>query len=195
MTRHRVEERSGIILIYDTEHEEYQDTPGAHADYPWVVASWHGYCVESLSGDYWEIHDWQRKKANHLCNLLNSAVNITAVKARVAELEKAQAWHPELVLVEDRGSGMSAVQTLRAQTMLPILGVPAVKSKVERAQTITGLCEARRVIIPPTEWGDVLLDELLRFPTAKHDDQVDAFVYAVQRAGNLTAGAASVTPY
>lgn len=108
---------------------------------------------------------------------------------------QAQMWRPEVVLVEDRGSGQSAVQTLRAQTALPIIGVPAVKSKVERAQTVTGLCEAGRVVIPPTEWGDVLLDELLRFPTAKHDDQVDAFVYAVQRAGNLTAGAVSVMPY
>ncbi len=93
---------------------------------------------------------------------------------------KYEQWRPNVVLVEDRGSGKTSKQTLRAQTLLPIVGVQPVGSKVARAKLVTGMCEAGRVIIPPVPWGDDLLDELVRFPSGPHDDQVDAFVYALR---------------
>lgn len=40
--RFRVEQRTGIVAIYDTHHPEYEDTNGCHGDYPWVVCFWMG---------------------------------------------------------------------------------------------------------------------------------------------------------
>jgi phage terminase large subunit-like protein len=42
------------------------------------------------------------------------------------------------------------------------------------------------VSIPKGKAFDELISELVRFPSGKHDDQVDAFVHALQR---VTSGA------
>lgn len=96
--------------------------------------------------------------------------------------QKAMQWRPDMILIEDKGSGTSAAQTLKVQTSLPIVAVPTQgRTKIERANQVTAMCEAGRVIVPETPWADDLLDELVRFPTGAHDDQVDAFVYALHR--------------
>lgn len=99
---------------------------------------------------------------------------------------KAQAdkWNPNTIAIEDKNSGTSALQTLRTDTALPIVEQPAEADKVARANLVTGICEAGRVVIPATAYGDALLDELLRFPRGAHDDLVDAFVHALQRITN-----------
>ena len=77
-SRFRVEERSGVVAVYDTEHPEYHDTPGCHADYPWVVCSWHGRYVEPSSPEctngagHWVLDKWQTDKAHEACRLLNA---------------------------------------------------------------------------------------------------------------------------
>ena len=71
--RFKVEERTGIIAVYDTSHPGYEDAPGCHADYPWVVASWTG--VYNESEGFWSMQQWQRDKAYALCNLLNGKEN------------------------------------------------------------------------------------------------------------------------
>jgi len=100
--------------------------------------------------------------------------------------EKGRQFRPSAIYIEDKGSGTSAIQTLQSETGMPVLGVKAQGSKVDRANLVTAYCEQGRVCIPRTHWGEALVDELVRFPTAKHDDQVDAFVYALSKA--ISAG-------
>ena len=77
-SRFRLEERSGIVAIYDTQHPEYADTPGCHADYPWVVCSWKGRYVtppdpECLNGcGHWTVEKRWIEKACRTLELLNS---------------------------------------------------------------------------------------------------------------------------
>lgn len=97
---------------------------------------------------------------------------------------KAAQWTPNVITVEDKGSGTSALQALRQQTRLPIVAARADRDKVSRANQVAGICEAGRVNVPATWWGDELLDELARFPAGAHDDQVDAFVYALLKLGS-----------
>jgi predicted phage terminase large subunit-like protein len=99
--------------------------------------------------------------------------------------QQAQTWQPNAIVVEDKGSGTSAVQQLQRSTGLPILAVPAEADKVARANRITAFCEAGKVSIPQGRQFDELISELVRFPSGKHDDQVDAFVHALQR---ITSG-------
>ena len=68
--RFRVERRSGIVAVYDTEHPEYQDTPGCHADYPWTVCSWHGAFDEKAG--HWNVDQRWDDKAHAACDLLNT---------------------------------------------------------------------------------------------------------------------------
>lgn len=69
-SRFRVERRSGIVAVYDTEHPEYQDTPGCHADYPWTVCSWHGTYDETAG--HWKVDQRWVDKARAACELLNT---------------------------------------------------------------------------------------------------------------------------
>jgi len=81
----------------------------------------------------------------------------------------------EKVYIEDASSGTPLVQELRRTTNLPIIGIPPRGTKVARAEAVSGLFEAGKVRLPKdAPWLDIFIDEFLRFPAGKHDDQVDA---------------------
>lgn len=109
--------------------------------------------------------------------------------------EQADKWRPSTIVIEDKGSGTSATQTLRSETSLPVVAVPAERDKVARANLVTGVCEAQRVWIAHGQSGDMLLDELLRFPTGKYDDMVDAFVHALKRISTVGVARATSREY
>lgn len=69
MPRFRVEERSGIVAVYDTHHTDYQETPGCHPDYPWCVASWMG-IYDTVAG-HWSVDPWKIDRAHALAAALN----------------------------------------------------------------------------------------------------------------------------
>lgn len=99
---------------------------------------------------------------------------------------QAEAWSPEAILIEDSGSGKSSRQQLNRLTLLPVIKVRAADygDKTTRAMFVTPYCEAGKVWLPQAApWLSVFEEELFRFPSAEHDDQVDAFVYALMRAG------------
>lgn len=111
------------------------------------------------------------------------------------QIEAAAPGHSH-VLIEDSAAGQSAIQELRRTTSLPVIPVPAKVSKTARAEQVTGTFEAGRVLFPQVSppWKHDLLDELGSFPTGKHDDQVDALVYALSklRGSRSAAGVSAV---
>jgi predicted phage terminase large subunit-like protein len=90
--------------------------------------------------------------------------------------------------VEDRVSGTTLVQYVkRSRPEITIIPLKVERDKIARAHGITPLCESGRVIFADPEiypdsrtMTDDLINALLTFPTAKHDDLTDAFVYAVK---------------
>jgi predicted phage terminase large subunit-like protein len=86
-------------------------------------------------------------------------------------------YRPTDVLVEDASAGTQLIQELQRETRLPIVPVRATGSKIGRAEAVTGLFESGRVVLPAeAPWLLEFERELLGFPNAKHDDQVDAVV-------------------
>jgi predicted phage terminase large subunit-like protein len=94
----------------------------------------------------------------------------------------AERFNPSTVLIEEASSGIGVSQQLRRTTRLPIVGVNATKSKVVRAELVTGLFESLKVTFPSGElWVDEFIDnELTRFPACKTDDRTDALIHALQ---------------
>jgi len=109
---------------------------------------------------------------------------IDAVKREYAR------YHPQVILIEKRASGRSALQVLRRETTLPIVAVdPGGKDKVARARAVTPFYESGRVIhVADATWLAVFEDELTMFPDAAHDDQVDALVYGLLRLMTTGSG-------
>jgi predicted phage terminase large subunit-like protein len=123
-------------------------------------------------------------------------------------------WAPHAksvpVVIEDKASGQSAIQTLRRPLptrdgfMLPALPVvvwpvASGSSKESRAEGVSPFVEAGRVFIPvmppalpgePLHWTEEFIDEHAKFPNGAHDDMVDTTVMALDRliAGKRRGG-------
>ena len=94
------------------------------------------------------------------------------IKMMIAQATK---WRPQRIRVEDAASGQSAIQTLRRTTKLPIVPRRVDRDKVSRINAQTGYMEAGLLHIwDGQDWNHDFLEELSRFPTGVHDDQVDA---------------------
>lgn len=97
---------------------------------------------------------------------------------------QAQQWGAHAVLVEDTAAGQSLLQEMRRNTRIPLVAVKADRDKMSRAHAITPTHEAGMIYLPEgmVAWRGAFEDELAGFPTAPHDDQVDAFVHAMTYA-------------
>jgi predicted phage terminase large subunit-like protein len=96
-------------------------------------------------------------------------------------LELARHWKADMLLIEEAVSGRELLQELhhRKPTGIPRpLGSDATAHKVARAWGQTALVERGDLVLPKeAPWLGEFLHELLGFPRAKHDDQVDALVH------------------
>jgi predicted phage terminase large subunit-like protein len=87
----------------------------------------------------------------------------------------------QAVAIEDKASGQSAVQVLRSSSppwlSRLILPIPARHSKLYRARAASLWCAEKLVLLPhpsaEVPWLWAFEEELYKFPTAAHDDQVD----------------------
>ncbi len=104
-------------------------------------------------------------------------------------------WHAvppgvSAVLIERKASGISALQTLRVETHLPVVGVEPEGSKVWRAEQVSPLIQGERVLLPESApWLADWLDEHLRFPRGAHDDCVDTTTQALHYLRRVMDGA------
>lgn len=95
------------------------------------------------------------------------------------------------ILVEDKANGPAIIDTL--QTDIPgIMPVsPGADSKEARAASVSPLWEAGQVFVPHPLWHPEIedwLEEIINFPNAPHDDNVDSHVYALRRLNGRAKG-------
>ena len=100
------------------------------------------------------------------------------VRAAAAQMAR---WPMAEHIAEGRASGKSLRQQLR-QSGLPLIEVEPQGDKVARANSVTRFFEAGLVNLVKGPGLDDFENELLGFPAAEHDDQVDALVYGLLRA-------------
>ncbi len=87
----------------------------------------------------------------------------------------AEKWQPNCLLIEDKASGQSLIQELRAETRHSIIPIEPDGDKLSRANGISAVVEGGLVYLPETApWMIDFEAEVFAFPLATHDDQVDA---------------------
>ena len=91
-------------------------------------------------------------------------------------------WAPAFIGIEGGTAGLHTIQEL--QTDLPIKELRAEGSKVARATTAATYLEAGRIWFPKKPWRDEWDAELVMFPHARNDDQVDVLAYAALQISN-----------
>jgi predicted phage terminase large subunit-like protein len=97
------------------------------------------------------------------------------VQLRDAVLRLIAQHKPHKILIEDASSGVSLQAMLKEKNhpaeLLPTRG----QSKEARLESVLHYFVERRVFIKESEpWSVELLNEWMRFPVGRHDDQVDA---------------------
>lgn len=96
-----------------------------------------------------------------------------------------QRWRPDEVLIEDKANGPAICEVLRRSIPGVLEVSPGADSKIARAHSVSGYCQAGDVAIPSDRlapWAGEWLDELTRFPRGRYDDLVDSTSQALQRA-------------
>jgi predicted phage terminase large subunit-like protein len=88
---------------------------------------------------------------------------------------QAEAFGADAVLIEDKASGQQLLQDLKRSTKLPLIGINPEKDKITRASAVSAIVEAGKVALPQhAAWLTDYETEMLTFPNAPHDDQVDS---------------------
>lgn len=104
---------------------------------------------------------------------------ITAMQERFTLLEN-RGLRPSGVYVEDKASGTSTFQTLRAQTILPINLARAQGTKITRAFSASEYYRSGKILHPKeAPWREGYELTMEKFPAVRHDDIVDATTGAV----------------
>jgi predicted phage terminase large subunit-like protein len=92
-------------------------------------------------------------------------------------------WSPSAVLIEDKASGQSLIQSYQRKTSLPIIPIEPLADKVVRAMAVSPFFEAGRIVIPEpsplTRWVSDYVETLATFPNTEFLDEVDATSQAV----------------
>lgn len=111
----------------------------------------------------------------HILDVYRDRLDYPTLKKAVQA--KVNHFNPNIVLVEDAGSGVSLIQDLRAiGGGIKPKGIRPEGDKVARLSLHSAKIEQGRVwIAQGVQGADDFIAELIGFPSAKHDDQVDAF--------------------
>ena len=144
-----------------------------------VVQSWDTANKESELADYSVCTTWGIEgKRCYLLHVLRKRLEYPALKRAV--ISQAEQWDARDVLIEDKASGTQLIQELR-ETSYKFRGVKSENNKVMRLVAQTAEMENGNVLLPTeAPWLDDYIYELISFPKAKYDDQVDSTSQAIQ---------------
>lgn len=96
-------------------------------------------------------------------------------------------WDQSFILIEENTYGFTLLAELRDNYDIPTRGVRADQNKTLRAMTAAAAYNSGRVYhLADAPWLVDLENEMLEFPSSKHDDQVDALSYAIIGSRSLT---------
>lgn len=91
-------------------------------------------------------------------------------------------WVPDSVIVEAKASGQPLIDEMRrsgifVQDFSPGKG----QDKIARLNAVSDMFSTGQVWFPETSWAQDVVEELVAFPSAEHDDQVDTLTLALMR--------------
>jgi predicted phage terminase large subunit-like protein len=144
-----------------------------------IVQSWDTANKESELADYSVCTTWGVKgQMIYLLHVLRKRMEFPELKRTV--IRQKEEWRAAVVLIEDKASGTQLIQELR-QTMSQVKGVKCEGEKSMRMQAQTPTIENGRMLLPKeAPWLPDYVQDLVTFPKAKYDDQVDSTAQALK---------------
>lgn len=148
-----------------------------------LIASWDLTFKDTAGSDYVAGQVWGRRGAEvFLLDQVHGRMNFPDTLRAVRSLS-ARWPQAVLKLVEDKANGPAVIAALNGQVTGIIPEEPH-GGKEARAAAVSPIVEARQAVLPSPElapWISGFVEECAGFPTAAHDDQVDAMTQALNR--------------
>jgi predicted phage terminase large subunit-like protein len=161
--------------IYKTAwFNERHDFAEPYNGFDLIVHSWDTAYKKEQHNDPSALTVWGVKNNKaYLLHMLRKHMDYPELLAQVNAM--CSRFPPDVVLIEDKASGQSLIQELRAKKVLPVIAIKPESDKVTRAVASSGFCEAGLIVLPRnTTWLSDFERELFLFPNAAHDDMVDS---------------------
>jgi predicted phage terminase large subunit-like protein len=141
-----------------------------------IVQSWDMSFKDSENADYVVGQVWGRSGTNKY--LLAQVRKKMAFPETIRAFQTLTNQWPKArrKLVEDKANGSAIISTLK-DSIIGIIAVNPTESKLSRLSAVCPQIEAGNVFLPDPKkhpWVNDFIDEVLRFPRGKNDDQVDA---------------------
>jgi predicted phage terminase large subunit-like protein len=138
---------------------------------------------DTKASDYCVLQVWGRRGADkylidQIRDQMGFPATVQAIRALSAKYPKA---HTKLV--EDKANGTAVIDYLKKE-IYGLIPVEPMGGKEVRASAISPQWEAGNVYLPDPShapWVNDFVEELIQFPQAKNDDQVDAMTQMLTR--------------
>lgn len=147
-----------------------------------ILQSWDTASRASQLSDYSVCTTWGKKDRQlFLLHVLRKRMEYPDLKRAV--IDQARLFGAHKVLVEDASSGLALLQDLKNDGFYLVEAVKPKGDKVIRLSSVTAAIEAGQVFVPhQASWLEDYLHELMMFPAARYDDQVDSTSQALSNA-------------
>ena len=153
-----------------------------------IFDSWDTAFKTKQENDYSVCTTWAEYKTGfYLIDFFMDKIEYPELKQNIQLQHKKKDKVSNIILLEDKASGQSAIQELR-RLNLPIKPVMPHADKIVRANQITPTFESGNVYFPFEDYTETIIDQLTGFPNTKHDDIVDSISQALNWAREKTAG-------
>ncbi|WP_265038388.1 phage terminase large subunit [Wolbachia endosymbiont (group A) of Hylaeus communis] len=145
-----------------------------------VTQSWNTAVSTNDSSDFNVCTTWAKiDNKFYLLDVYRAKLEYPKLKEQVLSL--AARWTPHAILIEAKTSGQQLTQELKANSDLPIIEIIPHNDKLTRFYQIVPVIESGRVFLPQQAiWLNDFEYEILMFPEARYDDQVDSTVQYLQ---------------
>jgi predicted phage terminase large subunit-like protein len=179
--------------IFKRDDWRFYDVDTYH-DFDEIVQSWDCAFKDKKSSDLVSGQVWGYKGANkYLIDRVNDRMTFGGTKSAIRTMS---AKHPTSYrkFIEDKANGTAVIDDLKGE----ISGMIAVEpegGKLTRAHAVSGEVEAHNVYLPgrrnaqgvmvPLGWVHDFIEQHAGFPTAAHDDDVDACTQALSQIRKL----------
>jgi predicted phage terminase large subunit-like protein len=128
---------------------------------------------------------WFNEEENRHAVILLNAVKQRLEYPELKDLarEHYKEWAPDSFIVEKKSSGTPLFQELRRAGIMVSEYTPhrGTGDKVARLNSVADIFRDGLVWVPTTRWADELVEEVVSFPFAPNDDQVDTTIMALMR--------------
>ena len=150
-----------------------------------IVQSWDVASTTADTRDWSVCTTWLTiKRSYYLLDVWRGRLEFPQLRHKLISLAREHA--PNRILIEQAGPGLHLIQELRANPVpgvpLPI-GIKPAGDKLVRMEAQCARFEAGQVYLPrEAPWLSEFLHEILAFPNARHDDQIDSVSQFLKRA-------------